>query len=69
MNSDWVKIYSAANHYKVDLVKGLLAENGIKSEILDQKDSAFLTGEVELFVETKDLEKANEVLADRKEVE
>lgn len=69
MSSDWIKIYSAANHYKVDLVKGLLAENGIKSEILDQKDSAFLTGEVELFVETKDLEKANQILADRTEVE
>lgn len=69
MNSDWVKIYSAANNYKVDLVKGLLAENGINSEILDQKDSAFLTGDVELFVETKDLEKARQILVDRTEVE
>jgi hypothetical protein len=69
MNSDWVKIYSAANHYKVDLIKGLLAENGIKTEILDQKDSAFLTGEVELFVETTNYEKANQIIAERKEVE
>ncbi|HPE33721.1 MAG TPA: DUF2007 domain-containing protein [Bacteroidales bacterium] len=69
MNSDWVKIYSAGNLYKVDLVKGLLEESGIKSEILNQKDSAFLTGDVELFVDTKDFEEAKRILAERKDFE
>lgn len=69
MNSDWLQIYSAGNHYKVELVKGLLEENGIKSEILDQKDSAFLTGEIELFVESKDFEAATRIIADRQDIE
>ncbi|MBE0639265.1 MAG: DUF2007 domain-containing protein [Bacteroidales bacterium] len=69
MDKDWVQIYSAGNHYKVDLVKGLLSEFGIRSEVLDQKDSAFLTGEIELFVETKDVEQAKRIIAEREDIE
>ncbi len=69
MNSDWVKIYAAGKIYDVELVKGLLEQNGIKSEVLNQKDRAFLTGDVELYVETKDAEKAKKIISERKEVE
>lgn len=69
MENDWTKIYSAGNLYKVDLVKGLLEESGISTQILNQQDSAFLTGEVELFVQTKDFEEAERIIAERKDLE
>lgn len=69
MNDEWMQVYSANDLYKVDLVKGMLLENGIASEILDRQDSAFLTGEVELFVHTSDFEAAKKLIAERREIE
>ena len=69
MNDEWIQVYSANELYKVDLVKGMLQENGIGSEILDRQDSAFLTGDVELFVHTSDFEAAKKLIEERREVE
>ncbi len=69
MNDEWMQVYSANDLYKVDLVKGMLLENGIASEILDRQDSAFLTGEVELFVHTADFDAAKKLIEERREVE
>ncbi|MCO6467753.1 MAG: DUF2007 domain-containing protein [Bacteroidales bacterium] len=55
--------------YKVDLVKGLLLENGIKSEIMNKKDSVFLTGEIELYVHPNDFKKAQRIISERKDIE
>ena len=37
MNNEWIVAYTSNNMYKVDLVKGLLLENGIKSEIMNKR--------------------------------
>jgi hypothetical protein len=65
MNNDWEKIYAAGKLYDVELVKGHLQQHDIESEILNQKDRAFLTGDVELYVHKKDAEKARKLIAGR----
>ncbi|HNY59705.1 MAG TPA: DUF2007 domain-containing protein [Bacteroidales bacterium] len=69
MNNEWIVAYTSNNMYKVDLVKGLLLENGIKSEIMNKKDSVFLTGEIELYVHPNDFKKAQRIISERKDIE
>jgi hypothetical protein len=65
MDNEMVKVYVAGKLYEVELVKGFLEEKGIESKILNQKDSAFLTGDIELYVNAKDAEKARQIIAER----
>jgi hypothetical protein len=58
MEDNWLKVYSAGQLYQVELVKGILDQSGIESVILNQSDSEFLLGEVELYVETENFELA-----------
>jgi DNA-dependent RNA polymerase auxiliary subunit epsilon len=65
MDNEMVKVYVAGKLYEVELIKGLLNEEGIQSEILNQKDRAFLTGDIELYVNAEDAEKARQLIAGR----
>jgi len=62
MEDNWLKVYSAGQLYQVELVKGILDQSGIESVILNQSDSEFLLGEVELYVETENFEMANNLI-------
>ena len=50
MNGNWEKVYSASMAYKVEIVQALLKEHDIESVIMNKKDSAYLFGDVELYV-------------------
>ncbi len=65
MGNDWVKVYAAGKLYDVELVKGMLEQNGIESEVFNQKDRAFLVGDIELYVHSRDAEKARQIIAER----
>lgn len=65
MDNEMVKVYVAGKLYEVELVKGFLKEKGIESKILNQKDRAFLTGDIELYVNAEDAEKARQIIAER----
>jgi len=58
MEDNWLKVYSAGQLYQVELVKGILDQNGIDSVIMNQSDSEFLLGEVELYVDIENFEEA-----------
>ena len=62
MEDNWLKIYSAGQLYQVDLVKGILDENGVERVILNQSDSEFLLGEVELYVDSENFEEAKRLI-------
>jgi hypothetical protein len=62
VDKDWVKIYSTSAMYKAELLKGLLTENEINAVIINKKDSAYLFGEVELYVTTNDAVKAKHLI-------
>jgi hypothetical protein len=63
MEENWKCVYTADKLYKVDLIKGHLDKAGIKSIILNEKDSEFLVGDVELFVDESDVDKAKKIIA------
>ncbi len=58
MEENSKKIYSAGDMYKIKIIQELLDENKIESYILNQKGSAFLMGEVHLYVNEKDEKRA-----------
>jgi hypothetical protein len=62
MDDNWLKVYSAGQLYQVELVKGILDQSGIESVIMNQSDSEFLMGEVELFVDLEDFELAKSLI-------
>lgn len=62
IDSNWTKVYTSAQQYKVELIKGLLAENNIESVSVNKQDSAYLFGEVELYVHVENAFKANQII-------
>jgi hypothetical protein len=65
MDAKWTKIYSSTLLYKVEILKGLLSENNIQSVIVNKKDSVYLIGEIELFVNVEDAFRAKQILIKR----
>lgn len=63
---DWVVIFTAEKMYKINLVKGLLAENDIQSREISSKNSAFLIGSIDLYVHPDDADKARELIEKNK---
>ncbi|MDD4847709.1 MAG: DUF2007 domain-containing protein [Bacteroidales bacterium] len=63
--SDLVKIYSAANMVNAELIVGLFNDYGIQAHILNQRDTQFLFGDVEIYVDKKDVEAATTLLQNR----
>jgi hypothetical protein len=63
VDNDWVKIYSTQANYKAELLKGLLEENEIIAVIVNKKDSAYLFGEIEIYVTIDNAVKAKYIIS------
>ncbi|MBN1253309.1 MAG: DUF2007 domain-containing protein [Bacteroidales bacterium] len=59
---DWIKIQSFERIHQAELRKDILEKNGIPSVIINEKDSLFLLGEIELYVKKNDEAKAKELI-------
>lgn len=69
MDKDWVLLKSTGDDFSAEVIKGMLEENQIETVVMNKRDSEFLLGDVELYVQKTDLEKAQQLLADHKESE
>ncbi|MFN8257988.1 MAG: DUF2007 domain-containing protein [Bacteroidales bacterium] len=58
----WVKIQSFDRIHQAELRKDILEKNGIPSVIINEKDSLFLLGEIELYVKDFDEARAKELI-------
>jgi hypothetical protein len=59
MSREWVKVYSSSELHEIEIIKVLLAENGIASFEINKKDSSYISvGEIELYVKPE-----NEILS------
>lgn len=58
MEENWVLIYSASKLYQAELLKEILDENEIVCDIINKKDSSFLLGDVEVYVQKENEAKA-----------
>jgi len=61
---NWIKIQTFKRVHQAELRKNILAQNNINSVIVNERDSIFLVGEIELFVEEKDEKKAKALIND-----
>jgi hypothetical protein len=59
---EWVVLKSFADMPRAVFYKHLLEQHGIQTVILNEKDHSFLIGDVELYVEETNLEKARNIL-------
>lgn len=67
MDKNWVKIFSTSESYKAEILKGLLLENNIETVIINKKDSAYLFGELELYVRVDNVLKAKRIITTHNE--
>ena len=52
--NDWVVIFETGQLYRAELVKSLLNDNNVEAVILNQKDSSFKIGAIEVMVKKSD---------------
>lgn len=62
MEENWQKIYSSSFEHKIEFVQAVLEDEGITSVIINKKDSAYLFGELELYVHADNVMKAKQVI-------
>lgn len=62
MNSNWTKIKVYNQAFEAEIVKNMLLENNIPAVVLNKKDSSYLFGVLELYVEQENADKAMELM-------
>lgn len=60
--NNWIKIQSFGRLHQAQLRKDILEQNNINSVIINEKDSMFLLGDIELFVEKENEKKAKALI-------
>ncbi len=61
---NWVKIQTFERYHQAELRKNILNQNGINAVILDEKDSLFLLGSIDLYVEEFNEKKSRALIDD-----
>jgi hypothetical protein len=62
MEEHWQVIYSSNFQHKVEIVKAVLEDAGIESVVVNKKDSAYLFGEIELYVHRDKVLRARQII-------
>ncbi len=62
MEENMKEVFSADKMYKIKIIQELLEENNIENFVLNQKGSAFLIGDIHLYVDEKDESKALSII-------
>ena len=52
MEDNWVPVYSSSQLYEAEMIKSLLADNDIGCVIMNKQDSAYMFGEIDIYVPT-----------------
>ena len=66
MSVEWVKVFSTNDLFRAEIIKGMLEDEGIKSFLINKKDSMHLhltLGEAELFVDDSEIIKARHLIS------
>lgn len=62
MNENWRCIYTTQYEHIAEIIKAILDDNDIKCFSLSKKDSAYLFGEIELYVDADHVLKAKQII-------
>ena len=66
MEKDWVNIYSSTQANDIVIMKAVLADNDIPAIDINKKDSSYLFGEIEVYVNRNDVLKAKQIIIKNK---
>ncbi|HOO85130.1 MAG: DUF2007 domain-containing protein [Prolixibacteraceae bacterium] len=67
MEKDWKQVFLAGELYQAEIARELLENNGINAVVINKKDSSYLAfGNLEVYVNENDEEKAIEILKELK---
>lgn len=64
MKEDWHKIREFQNEIEAEMVKQMLESNGVPAVVMNKKDSSYLFGKLELYVNNSLIEEAEALLND-----
>ncbi|MBP7497675.1 MAG: DUF2007 domain-containing protein [Bacteroidales bacterium] len=59
----WEKVYETHNLYQAEIIKSILNAEDIEAVIVNKQDSLYLVGEVEVFVLSDNVVKANTIIS------
>ena len=59
---NWICVYTTDQVHKAETMKELLSEENIEAVVVNKKDSMYLFGELELFVQPEDENMATELI-------
>ena len=59
---NWENVYTSTFEHKIGIVKAVLKEHDIDSVIVNKKDSFYLVGEIELYVNQDDVLRAKNII-------
>ncbi len=62
MEENWRKVYSSPFEHKLEIAQAVLEDEGIRSVIINKKDSFYLFGELELYVHADQVIKAKQII-------
>lgn len=63
MEKDWSPVFKTDNVYQVEIIKGMLEENGIESVIINKRDSAYTSfGTASLYVHNDNIVRAKQLI-------
>ncbi|HNW52803.1 MAG TPA: DUF2007 domain-containing protein [Bacteroidales bacterium] len=66
MFDNWVVIYSSDQLYEVEMVRNYLNDHGIECVVMNKKDSAYMFGDIEVYVPTEEAFSAKQLILDFK---
>jgi hypothetical protein len=58
----WIMIFASGREQEAAIIKGMLEEEGITAVIFNKKDSAYLFGELEIYVKQEDALRARQLI-------
>jgi len=62
MDEKWVAVYSTDQPYKAELLKQVLSDNSIQAMVMNQRDSFYHFGDIEICVQQKNVVRAKHIL-------
>ena len=63
MRNEWVIVYSTSDVFQAEVIKQMLLSNSIDAISMNQKDSSYHFGSVNIYTKEKDMKKAKEIIS------
>ena len=63
MKNEWVIVYSTSDVFQAEVIKQMLLSNSIDAISMNQKDSSYHFGSVNIYTKEKDMNKAKEIIS------